>query len=371
MRWHRSREIFLPRVTIDPALRAVLVLACLVGSPSTVAAQGQPASFAERSGSSAGCGSELDVVYNASEAKVLADARRGDVDGRWLFEAALAADGVVEPATLANYGQRWRAWHEWLRDHLSESNSPRDRARAIFMLLHRKALVGGYVADATGLQSALGGTGYNCVSATILFNSLAAMVGLNVVAVETPEHVYSVVRSSEGEFAVEMTCRRWFELSADEQREALAERSSDTSPRQMIRPETNLRNARRELSPAGLVALVYYNAGVDHLSRGEFRESLSANLKALALDPANELACGNLLASLNNWALARYEARDFAAAARLIEYGRLIAPAHPPYEANLAAIYERWSEQLLAEGRTIESRAIAARRRHSGPDAGP
>lgn len=367
MRWHRSRAIFLPRITIYPALRAALLLACLVGCLGTVAADGQAASVAETSLPSAGGGSDLDVAYGTSEARLLAEARRGKVDGRWLFEAALAADGVVEPAALANYRRRWQAWHESLRDGVREGSSARDRARAVFMLLHREALVGGYVADATGLRSALGSTGYNCVSATILFNSLAVMVGLNVVAVETPEHVYSVVRSREGEFAVEMTCRRWFELTAAAQREALAERSSDTGSRPMSPPETNIRNARRELSPAGLVALVYYNAGIDRLSRGEFRESLAANLKALAFDPANTLAHGNLLATLNNWALNRYESRDFATAARLIEYGRVIAPDHRPYQANLAAIYERWSEQLLAEGKPAQARAIAALSRRVAP----
>lgn len=348
MRWQRSLAFIVRRITTCPVVRAAPLLACLLGCLGTLAvASGQSASLAETTFAppSADAG-EYEIIYSASEARLFALARRGEVDAQWLFEAALAADGVSEPAALAGYRRRWQKWCGQLNAETTQWRSARESARAIFALLHRDALVGGYAADATGLQTALGGGGYNCVSATILFNSLAAAVGLNVAAIETPEHVYSVVRSSGGEFAVEMTCLRWFDLSADAQREALGEGSPSSGYRRPSWSETEVAGARRELSPAGLVALVYYNSGVDHLSRGAFRESLMANLKAMAFDPANSLAHGNLLATLNNWALTRYEARDYATAVRLIEYGRRLAPAHPPFEANLAAIYERWSEQF-------------------------
>lgn len=348
MRWHRSLVLIMPRITTCPVARAAPLLACLFGCLGTVAVvSGQSASLAETTFAppSATDAGEYEIIFSASEARLLALARRGEVDARWLFEAALAADGISEPAALAGYRRRWQTWCGQLNAKTKQARCDPERARAIFVLLHREALVGGYAADATGLQTALGGGGYNCVSATILFNSLAAAVGLNVAAIETPEHVYSVVRSSEGEFAVEMTCLRWFDLSADARREALGERSPSSGPRPSW-SGTEVTSARRELSPAGLVALVYYNSGVDHLSRGAFREALMANLKAMAFDPANGLAHGNLLATLNNWALTRYEARDYATAVRLIEYGRRLAPTHPPFEANLAAIYERWSEQF-------------------------
>lgn len=368
MRWHRSLAPFLPTAPVGPVLRTIALLASLIGCLGTVAgAAAQSASLEETklAPPSPACGSEYgDVVYNPSEARLLAEARRGEVDGRWLFEAALAADGVTDSTALADYRRQWESWREQVSAQLKEPFSPSQRARTIFTLLHCRALGGGYAADATGLQAALDGAGYNCVSATILFNSLATVAGLNVAAIETPEHVYSVVRSGDGEFAVEMTCLRWFDLSADAQRQALAERSPDFDL-------SSTAGARRELGPAGLVALVYYNAGVDHLSRGEFRESLSANLKAMAFDPANSLARGNLLATLNNWALARYEARDYATAAQLIEYGRRVAPDHRPYKANLAAIYERWSEQLLADGQPAQAHAVAARSRQCCPDTGP
>jgi tetratricopeptide (TPR) repeat protein len=366
MRWNRSLAHFLRMAAVGAVMPAVLVptaLMCGLAMPRVAVAQ--PASLAKMgfASPSAGDGEWTAVEFSAHEARLLAEVRQGEADGRWLFEAALAADGVQHPA-LTNHLGRWKAWREQLTADLRETTSPHRRARAIFELLHRQALDGGYQADATGLPAALGGAGYNCVSATILFKSLAQMLGLEAVAVQSPEHVYCVVRSSEGEFAVEMTCPRWFDLSANERREALDELAPSAAGH-------NAADDLRELSSAGLVALVYYNAGVDHLSLGRFRDALSANRKALAFDPGNELARGNLLATLNNWALARYEARDYATAAGLIEYGRTVAPAHRPYVANLAVVYQRWSEQLLAEGNLVQARAFAARSRQSANEVGP
>lgn len=294
------------------------------------------------------------------ESRLLAEARAGQTAGRWLFEAALAAGGTLDEPALACHRNAWQGWLATLRQ-ATAACGPREQAEAIFEYLHRHVLRGGYRSDCTDLAHTLAGDGYNCVGATLLFHSLADALGLSVGAVETPEHVYSVVKTPSGPLDIEMTCRRWFEVIDDRaKRRALVEETLGKKS-----PDST---SGRPLSAAGLVALIYYNAGVDALVDERFSDAAQYNLKALRLDPANRLARGNLLATLNNWALARAGRRDYAGAIELLGHGRRIDSDHEPFRANLITLYQRWSDDLSAQGREIEARAVRARARSELPE---
>jgi tetratricopeptide (TPR) repeat protein len=198
----------------------------------------------------------------------------------------------------------------------------------VLEFLHARVLQGGYRPDANDLSVTIEGGGYNCVGSTVLFQCLAERCGLQVSAAESPGHVYSVIHSPSGRFDVETTCREWFGAAAA---------SKDPHPS----------TGSRELTPRGLAALAYYNAGVDHLAGRRFEAAIAANLKALRLDPANSAARSNLLAGLNNWALDLNDRQDFVGAARLLEHGLRTAPQHRPFRVNYVAVHQRWIEALL------------------------
>ena len=299
------------------------------------------------------------LIDSSAERRLLAEAQTGPTDGQWLFEAALAAGGAGERA-LASHRASWQGWLASLRQATGAGNQRR-QAKAVFDCLHRHVLRGGYQADCTDLASTLAGNGYNCVGATVLFNSLAEAIGLNVQAVETPEHVYSVVTTPAGPLEIEMTCRRWFAVIDDRaKRRALVEQT-------LGKPAPEPAAARR-LSAAGLVALIYYNAGVDAIAGERFADAAQSNLKALRLDPANRLARGNLLATLNNWALQRARQRDYAGAVALLSHGRRIDRRHEPFQANLVALYNRWADDLRSRGRLADAEAVLARARGQLPE---
>lgn len=301
----------------------------------------------------------IELIDSPAESRLLAEGRAGQTDGRWLFEAALAAGGVANETILACHRTSWQSWLAELRPTVAASE-PRRQAEAVFDYLHLHVLRGGYQADSTDLARTLAGDGYNCVGATVLFNSLAAALGLRVQAIETPEHVYSLVATPAGPLEIEMTCRRWFEVIDDRaKRRALVEQTLGKPA-----PEPT---ARRRLSAEGLVALIYYNAGVDAIAAEQFAAAAQYNLKALRLDPANPLARGNLLATLNNWALARAREHNYAGAVDLLLHGRRIDRAHEPFRANLIALYQRWSDELLVHGRTADAQAVLARARRDLP----
>ena len=280
----------------------------------------------------------LSVDYSPLERRLFQAAAEGRVDWRWLLAAALAAGGEqdeasIDAAVLDIENWRQQLWSEFaLADESIQSASEvRRQAEAVLEFLHARVLRGGYRSEATELSHVLAGRGYNCVGATVLYHCLAECCGLSVSAAEAPGHVFAVVRTTDGELVVETTCRDWFRTDSP-----LGSGSRHDSARQ--------------LSPQGLAALVYYNAGVDLLSQRRFAEALAANLKALRLDPANPAARSNLLAGLNNWALDLSGEHDFAAAVRLLEHGLRIAPEHRPFRVNFVAVHQRWIEALIANG---------------------
>jgi tetratricopeptide (TPR) repeat protein len=112
---------------------------------------------------------------------------------------------------------------------------------------------------------------------------------------------------------------------------------------------------RREASNVCLVAMIYYNRGVEQLRRREFSAAVAANYKAIWLDPQSDLAAGNLLAAVNNWALDLSEGGELVAALALLEKGLWIAPRHRPLVRNYAALCGRWVDQLVDARRYTEA----------------
>src|SRR5439155_13847576 len=126
---------------------------------------------------------------------------------------------------------------------------------------------------------------YNCGSATILYNALAAEVGLQAFGGETTAHVASLVAARDGLLRVETTCPRWIEPRGS---------SLFKSDGQVARSEAG---GHRTLDVPQLVALVYYNVGVDLAEQRRYAGAVAANYKALRLDPAGASARVNLLAA--------------------------------------------------------------------------
>ncbi len=97
--------------------------------------------------------------------------------------------------------------------------------------------------------------------------------------------------------------------------------------------------------------MIHDNRGVDLLGQKRFAEAATVNAKALRLDPANATARGNLLATLNNWAISLGTAGRHAEAARLLEHGIAMDPAYALFRTNYLHVHREWVEALLGEDR--------------------
>ena len=306
---------------------------------------------------------ELALPDNPREAALLEDAADGRLDEHSLLAAALIAGGA-ESQTIIAAQQRIFDWANELRKADSPHASDRHRAQAILKFLHERVLTGEYELTCSDLGRALDEGRYNCVNSTILFNALAEELGLSVIAVECPAHVYSVVLSHLGEIDVETTCPEWFELEHKprEQRATLAAKTGASTAGQ------RWEGPRRRIDAAGLTALLYYNRGVDMLEQHRFSSAVAANSKALRLDPHNAQAHGNLLAAINNWSLAAAEKGEHEVAIRILDAGLELAPKHELFHANYLALHQQWFHKLSAAGRDDAVLALLQHARQMLPE---
>ncbi|MEX0714025.1 MAG: hypothetical protein WD278_16930 [Pirellulales bacterium] len=334
-------------------------------------AQGPEAVFAARGDGSAAspppirlAGAEFEL--GPLEGELFESAAAGDVDRHWLFTAALVAGGTSDSDRIEAYRTRVEQSIDRLRQTGAAGQEPRDRAQAVFELLHRRICYGDYQVECTDPAETLDTGRYNCVSSAVLFNCLAEGVGLTALAVEKPGHAYSVLELADERLDVETTCSRWFEIVDDPQarREILSRATAHLNGpidgrSARFGPPPAEYVADRELSRPALVALIYYNRGVDFLEERRFEEAVAANAKAWRLDPDSRTIFGNLLAALNNWALDLADRAEFQRAVDLLRQCRGFAPEHRPFRVNQVAVYQRWIERLVDQNHYRQALAIA------------
>ena len=197
----------------------------------------------------------------------------------------------------------------------SVAGSDLDKTAAIHRFMYAQVLSGDYHADAHSLAELLDSGRYNCLSATLLLVVLAARYELPLVAVESPGHITAGLLQGDDITVVETTLPLWRPEHATKQPQ-LAE--SDERP----------------ISRRQLLAAVHYNRGWQLLRAGDFAAAVSANAEALRLDRQCTAAHKNLLASLNNWAVALCAAKQYTQALEVLRAGQAIDGTFAPFEAN-------------------------------------
>lgn len=291
----------------------------------------------------------MDLHTRPLEAEMLADAADGRLDRHTLLSAALIASGIVDATALQRQEAVFRAALQRLHQRLADSHCLQQKAQAVFQFMHQELLFGGYALQTTDLGETLRSGKYNCLTATIVYNCLANEVGVPTCAVHAPGHVLSRIFLPDATLDVETTCPRWFQLSARP-----AEQAEQVTQIVGIAPNIN-NGTLREASDVELVAMLYYNRGCDLLAGSHFAEAAAANLKSLRLAPHNATAKGNLLATINNWAIELARQRQFAEAAHLLRLGMDIEPSFHTFMANYVHLHQQWTSQLCQQGRTDEA----------------
>ena len=316
------------------------------------------------------------AMPNALEYDLLDDS----ADGIWqhwdIVSAALVAEGLYDRPRVDAYRDQVAAI---VRQVPSQE---KDRlVQSIFETLHGRLLTGKYDVACTNLAQSIDTGDFNCVSATVLFHAMAQHAGLDVCGLEMRGHALSRVRYNQQVIDLETTCAEWFNLSESERKRSqaasnigydtayiaarrqmpqtvdqslkanrspdagkLAVRSASLDPADLppTLPPNESPGSFREITDVQLIATIYYNRGVDELTAGHFSTASVANIKALQLDPHNENAWRNLMATFNNWAIARASEGDYVSAAQLLDEGRFIDDGYELFRANQVHTYYHW-----------------------------
>jgi HEAT repeat protein/tetratricopeptide (TPR) repeat protein len=303
--------------------------------------------------------STLDVSVTEDEADLFADVR----DGRfrtWSFaEAALLASGVQDKGKRKAYlGQIDRLEAE-ARRAVADAGTPPAKGEKLLRWLHAGPLAAGYVAGQTDLPGILDTRTFNCVSSAVLYNVLALRLGLDARAIEVPDHALSIVYDGTAHADVETTTPDGF----DPAREPGARRHFTRRTGFTWIPDSHA-DQRRELREAGLVALVYYNHGVEWTRQKRYHEALLAFFRAMSLDAEFASAVKNTLAVLANWSAELARGGKYEQALEVLATGLDLAPRDAALSHNRTAVWGMWAEAASRAGKeealAILTKAAAA-----------
>ena len=278
------------------------------------------------------------------EREMVSLARQGRLDAAGLAEASLLVEGSEGAARIGDLREKLAQWSaELAKDSAGDS---RAKAERILQFLHRQVLKGGYEANTSSLIATLKDGRYNCVSASLLFLALAEKQGLSVSGVQRPGHVFCRVFSNEEWLDVETTCAKC----------GVPAHRGEVS-------------GARSVSAAEFLAKCYYNLGMIHLQARRFRNAIACCALAWQLDPQDDRARDNLLASLNNGALQRCEMGDFAGAESLLARARRISASYGPLVANEAYLARLRVARLCSDERFTEALSVVAELRARRPES--
>ncbi len=305
----------------------------------------------------------ISVKLSPDEASMFADAQDGQLD-RWSFaEAALIASGVTQRDERRAMLRKIDAYESAANQAVGRGKNPLERGERLLKYLHSKPLAAGYVAQQTDLSTLLETGHYNCVSSATIYNILGRRIGLDVRAVEVPDHAFSILYHGSQHADVEVTTVQGFKPSRDPK--ALETFRQQTGFRYI--PDRHPEQ-RREIRETGLISIIYYNHGVMHSEQKEYGEALLRYFCALSLDPEFDSAVKNVLATLANWGVDLSNQEQFEPALKVVNVGLTLAPKDATLLNNRKAIWHARVNGAIDAGETVTALSLLREAHLQVPD---
>ena len=310
------------------------------------------------------------------EKRLLDDAADGQWDHFDLLRASLIAEGVYDSAKIDGYEKQLDRIAGVIREKAQKNPGIKDNeeelTKLIFETLHSELLTGKYDIENTNPAVSFETGSYNCVSATVLFNSLAQKSGLEVCGLEMSGHVLSRAKYGTRFADLETTCPNWFSLKTAREKQIATQskigggQTVQTVAKPLTAGRTDQVDAlvqmsrnTREITDVQLVAAIYYNQGYDHWQANRLPEAAVATAKALLLDPENENAWGNMIGAINNIALGfSMEQKRHDIAAGLLDQIELIDPSFKDLKSNQYHVYSPWIRELVSVGQIEDAKTV-------------
>jgi hypothetical protein len=242
--------------------------------------------------------------------RLLEDAADGRLETLDFASAALVASGVEKQPEL----QAWLDLYRLRRSEILAAvrlDDGEPLAKAIHAELHERILTGSYQTEATDLRLTLADGDFNCLSSLALYYDLCQVAGIEAEIWLRRGHVYLRLPGDGVKAVLEPGARRW-----------------------VLQFDNPHGSTDRQLTPVALLGKFYYNRGVELLEQGRFAAGLALVEIGIQLDPHDQDARSNLVAGLNNWAVAQFRSRRYDEAERLITRGLALDGAFAPLVAN-------------------------------------
>ncbi|PCK06995.1 MAG: hypothetical protein COA42_16530 [Alteromonadaceae bacterium] len=286
----------------------------------------------------------------ALERQLVEDVMDGRLDDFSYGDAALIASGVFDPDKRQRYLRKLQRITAQASDVTADLEGKAQKAKGLLTFLHEKVLKRGYKKNQTRLDRLLDRGRYNCVSSAVIYNLVGVNLGLELRAIEVPDHALSIFYDGEENFDVETTNAHGFAPSQNARQKFEATTGFNYTP-------GSDKDRRREISTLNLIGVIYYNKGVDLSRKGRHTEALDAYFKALSFDKKSNSSVKNILAVLVNWSGQLVKEQKFEQALKVINVGLILAPEdtalnHQHEHAWSARV--RYSLKHGAAGKTAE-----------------
>jgi tetratricopeptide (TPR) repeat protein len=282
------------------------------------------------------------------EARLFAAIREGKAGEFTFAETCLIAGGVTDPDKRKVYLTKLDEIEKGARKAIDGAKTPKAKAEQLLKFLHKEAMATGYESGQTDLHGILDTGKYNCVSSAVLYNVIGRRLGLDLRAVEIPEHVFSVLCDGDKRIDVETTNAQGFD-------------PSDATGR-----KKHSAAERREVGEEGLAAIIAYNHGVTLSQEKHYHEAALANFRALAIDPTNPGAAKNAMADLTNWPLELAKSGDYENALAVMSVGLQLAPTESSLKNNHKVVWSEYADARMKAGKPVEAVAILRRAAKAG-----
>lgn len=288
------------------------------------------------------------------EAALFAEAKYGNL-GKFSFaEAALIASGVVESAKRQAYLKQLDGIEAEAKKAVAGAGAPLEKGEALLKFLHAGPMKNKYAAKQTTLSGILDTGTFNCVSSAVMYNVIGRRLGLDLRAIEVPDHAFAILYDGDKHADVETTNKLGFNPERDAR--VIQEFEKETGFRYI--PDRH-RDQRREIGELGLLAIIYSNRSNEADKEKNHGEAALTAFGALALDPEFPGGVQNARASFANWSSAAIKAGRFTEAMAVLDVGLELEPKDSTLAGNRKACWQDWIKATYAAEGEEKARAVA------------
>ena len=288
------------------------------------------------------------TMANALETALFEDAADGKLDNHSMMDAAFIASGLPDQEALDDFRGTFDDLVDDLREETAGLESNYDRARAAFKFLHGR-IFKRYGLRTVDMVSLFSRGEYNCVSATVLYNSVLDELDITSHGVLVPSHAYSLVRVGGRDVEVETTSPGGFDpaRTEDEYRKLLEQYrltgalyetvdGKKVARTSLVKEVEGRKNMVDNLT---MVAVIYSNIAAARVSDGDMQSALALFMKASALARGDEFFLKSRDALLNNSIVDQIEDGEYGRALATAREARKLPFLSPDFLDRL----DRWS----------------------------